>query len=128
MKTPMPIHPAPIEWQITESGLILKVEVPGVSPDDLDIEATETTLKLQWHRPQVSSAVALYSELRYGEFGRFVTLPFPIDGDRIETTLKNGILTLRLPKREQPKAVPVTLVPASALGSSRPVVEDPWAA
>lgn len=130
-----PIYQPVIAWRINSEGLILQVEAPGVNAEDLDIEATEKTLTIQWTRRPHSDSVALYSEAKYGQFRRSVGLPFAIDGDRIQTQLKHGILTLNIPKKQKPQPVKITLG-KSQLTQPEPtpletpvsLEEDPWAA
>lgn len=130
-----PLYQPAIAWQITSEGLMLHVEAPGIQAEDLDIEATEKTLTVQWTRHLRPDSVALYSEVKYGQFRRSVALPFAIECDRIESQLKHGLLTLNLPKKQKPQPVKITLG-QSTLSQPEPTPletpvsldEDPWAA
>ncbi|MDJ1168033.1 Hsp20/alpha crystallin family protein [Roseofilum sp. BLCC_M154] len=129
------IYQPAIAWKITSEGLMLQVEVPGIQAEDLDIEATEKTLTVQWTRRPHPGSVALYSEVKYGQFRRSVALPFEIECDRIQSQLKHGILTLNLPKKQKPQPLKITLgkstpsqTQPTPLQTPVSLEEDPWAA
>lgn len=87
-------------------NLYLEAELPGVSQGDLDISAVGNELTLRGKRsPRQGENVAYHRQERgVGEFARVVKLPFEVDADKIEATLKDGVLTLTLPKAEAAKA------------------------
>lgn len=130
-----PIYQPAIAWNVTSEGLMLHVEVPGIQAEDLDIEATEKTLTVQWTRRPHPDSVALYSEVKYGQFRRSVALPFEIECDRIQSQLEQGILTLNIPKKQKPQPVKITLGTSTpsqtepiSLETPVSLEEDPWAA
>ena len=85
-------------------NLILQMELPGVDDKDIDIEVTRETVTVSGKRKQQdNSANYLYSELRYGNFRRHISLPTPIIQEKVKANFVGGILTLVLPKIEEAK-------------------------
>ena len=86
--------------------LFLEAELPGVKQDDLDISAVGNELTIRGKRSPGQDANLAYhrQERGFGEFTRVLTLPSSINADKIEATLKDGVLTLMLPKAEEAKA------------------------
>jgi len=80
----------------------LEAELPGVAQDDLDISAAGNELTIRGQRnPAPGQNQAFHRQERgFGEFARLVMLPEDIDAEKIEATLKEGVLTLKLPKAE----------------------------
>lgn len=104
-----------IELEETENSFILRVEVPGLTAEEIDVQASRFQVAIAAHRqpPQnvTQNSGYLRSELRYGKLKRVVPLTKPIVPDRIEAQLKDGILTLTLPKfsAQQTQVVKVRL-------------------
>ncbi|OUL18601.1 molecular chaperone [Nostoc sp. RF31YmG] len=95
-----------IELQDTNESLILRAEIPGIEGKDLDVHVTREAVSIAGEtRLQRNTDERGYfrSEFRYGKFQRVITLPVPIQNDRVQAEFKNGILTLTLPKVEEVK-------------------------
>ncbi len=93
---------------IWEDGdrLVVEAEAPGLSMSDLSVEIIGNELTIKWRRPvaEEQKNVAYHRRERgAGEFTRMVALPFEIDANRVEATMKNGVLTIVLPKAEAAK-------------------------
>ncbi len=89
-----------------EDGYLLMLEVPGVKLEEVNVSLKKGKLVVHGvrQRPQpVNGDRPIYSEFLYGEFKRILELPEDVDVNGIEASLKNGILTIRLPKKEKPK-------------------------
>ena len=88
--------------ELAEDGddLVVRVEVPGADPDDLDIDVTSHTLTVRGEiRQQDEGRGTVYhSERRYGRFQRSVSLPVAIDPDHASAHFKQGLLEVRLPR------------------------------
>jgi HSP20 family protein len=100
-----PSYPAMNLWADEES-VIIRAELPGLKPDDLDISIDEGDLTLSGRRhPEEMPEDATYhrQERNYGSFTRSIRLPFKIEADDVEATMKNGVLTLMLPRAEEDK-------------------------
>ena len=97
-------------WEEGDS-LLVQAEVPGVAMDRIEVYARGCELTLKGTRPLSSaqSSAVHRQEQQTGDFERTITLPVEIEPDRIEATLKEGLLTIRVPKPplSQARKVPV---------------------
>ncbi|QQG42750.1 MAG: Hsp20/alpha crystallin family protein [Candidatus Giovannonibacteria bacterium] len=90
-------------WQTPEE-IILQAIVGGVKLDDLDVQVTHDMVTLRGKRERQHEASAndyFYQELYWGAFSRSILLPQEVDADEAEATMKNGLLTIRLPKLDK---------------------------
>jgi len=90
----------------TENDIVIKSTVAGVSAEDIDITITNDMVTIRGERKcdeEVPEENYYYQECYWGPFSRSVILPVDIDADRIDASIKNGILTVRLPKIEKEK-------------------------
>lgn len=88
------------------SEIIIKSTIAGVKPEDLDVTITNDMVTIKGKREkddEVSGEDYYYQECYWGSFSRSVILPVDIDSDNSEASLKNGILTIHLPKLEKIK-------------------------
>ena len=90
----------------TEDGIILKAELPGVNPESVDVRLENNVLTLKGERqfegdPQKQRFPR--AERPYGTFTRSFSMPAIMDEANIKAELKNGVLTVSLPKAEQAK-------------------------
>lgn len=103
------------EWPSTEEGqltidvyqtdtdIVIKSTIAGVKSDDIDISVAENMITIKGKRARdekVNPENYYYQELYWGPFSRSVILPIDVDTDKIRASLKDGILTIRLPKTE----------------------------
>ncbi|HVZ86664.1 MAG TPA: HSP20 family small heat-shock protein [Polyangia bacterium] len=96
----------------TKDAYLFRADLPGVKEQDLEISLTGNRLSIAGHREQERSETSdtLYaSERSYGSFSRSFTLPDGIDGENVSADLKNGVLTLSVPKKPevQPRKVAI---------------------
>jgi HSP20 family protein len=103
----------PVAIYETDDALVLEVELPGVSTDAISVELHEHTLRLSGERtrePAVKRGHYQREEGRYGAFQCAFRLPIIVDQGKIQATHKNGVLALRLPKRDEvrPQGIPIT--------------------
>jgi len=90
----------------TEEALVLKLEVPGMNKNDIEIEATAKSISVSGDRkPEVPEGTEnkTYSEFHYGTFQRVIALPVRINNAEVKAEYTNGILYLTLPKAEAEK-------------------------
>ena len=88
----------------TADGLTLVAEMPGIRPDGLAVTVEENILVIRGAPgPEASDGEVLLTEFTAGEFYRAFQLPADYDTERIEAGLRQGVLTLRLPKSERLK-------------------------
>lgn len=81
-------------------------EVPGVDPKQLDISVHNGTLVLAGRRPDeaLGSDELYHRQERFtGEFVRTIELPYRVDGEHVDATCANGVLTIRLPRHAEDK-------------------------
>ena len=93
--------------------IVLKAEVPGLRRDDIDLSVENNTLTIKGQRRRDDSVKEdRYHRVErvYGPFSRSFTLPATVDAARISASYKDGVLTVRLPQREEarPKQIAVT--------------------
>ena len=88
----------------TDSEIIIQSTVAGVRPDELDVQITRDMVTIRGKRDQgreITKDDYFYQELYWGSFSRSILLPSEVDVDESEATLKNGLLTVRLPKLDR---------------------------
>jgi HSP20 family protein len=94
-----------LDMHETADDLVIRAEVPGLKKDDFSVELVGRRLTIHGEkrivREQKGGDGCLISECRYGSFSRSVHLPYEIDEKNISADLKNGVLTIRLPKPEK---------------------------
>ncbi len=84
-----------------DENIIVQSTIAGVSPEDLDVSITNDMVTVRGERRQQFDADSedyFYQECYWGTFSRSIILPIEIDADRAEAKIKNGILTIRIPK------------------------------
>jgi HSP20 family protein len=89
-----------------EEGFTLHVELPGVSPEDIEITLEENVLTITGERRFYDESEGegfRRIERRFGRFHRAVRLPDRVDGDRVEARSDGGILTVHVPKADEAK-------------------------
>lgn len=90
----------------TEGEIVIKSTIAGVKPEDLDVSINNDMVTIKGERKSeedVSGENYYYQECYWGLFSRSVVLPVDIISDKAEASLKNGILTIRLPKADVTK-------------------------
>ena len=89
-----------------DDHLVVKTELPGIKKSDLDISLEDgvLTIKAEKKQEEVTEEATYYaSERAFGEYSRAISLPFPVDAEKVAASLKNGLLTVKLPKAEEAK-------------------------
>jgi HSP20 family protein len=89
-------------WEEDE-GVVVEAELPGLQLSDLEIFVTggnQLTLKGERKAPKSGQGTWHRQERGFGRFVRVLTLPFPVDADKVEARLENGVLLVKLPKHE----------------------------
>lgn len=95
-------------------SFVVKASVPGISPDDLDISLTNDVLTIRGETKadtEINEENYHLRERRHGSFVRSVTLPVPVQADKVDAAYENGVLTLTLPKAEElrPKKIAINV-------------------
>lgn len=89
-----------------EDGFVVKMDVPGVDRKDLEISMTRNVITIKGEKKEESKQKGKRSyrqESWSGSFQRTLSLPDSVDPDKVEAGLKNGVLTVRIAKREELK-------------------------
>jgi len=86
-------------------GITVQAEMPGVSKDHLNIQADRNNLMIEGEAviDLPAAMEALYADLQATKYRRSFLLSGELETDRIEASLKDGLLTLRIPKRAEYK-------------------------
>jgi HSP20 family protein len=90
----------------TEQNVVLKAELPGVDPKDVEVRVENNTLFLKGQRKfenEVKEENYHRIERSYGSFTRTFALPGTINAENVSAEYKGGVLTLTMPKREEAK-------------------------
>ena len=96
----------------TGSEIVLKAEVPGIARDQVHLEVDDGVLSLRGERKfekEVKEENYHRVERVYGAFHRSFTLPDSVDPEKVRAELKDGVLEVRLGKREQAKPKQITV-------------------
>lgn len=96
----------------TKDDYVFKVELPGITKDDINIEFENGVLTITGERKEekeVKEDDYYRCERCHGSFSRSFSLPKNVDSTKINANMKNGILELKVPKAEEakPKAIPI---------------------
>jgi len=102
----------PLDIKVEDEDYLVSALLPGVSVDDLNITIVNDTLTIQGDlkNEYEENSSYLLQERPSGRFYRAINLPEPVDSSKVEASLTNGVLTLRVPKAEEakPKTIKVT--------------------
>ena len=102
----------PVDVTEDESGITLVADLPGASRESLalDVDGDTLTIEAPVSLGTGEGLQAVYAEVRSGRYRRSFTLSRELDSGHIDATLRDGVLTLRIPKSEQarPRRIQVT--------------------
>jgi HSP20 family protein len=93
-------------YQNGDHELVLKAELPDMTREDIDVTVDNGTLTIKGEKKldaEVKEEQFHRIERRYGSFSRSFSLPQTIDPNRVAAEYKNGVLTVKLPMREEAK-------------------------
>ncbi|MEV4729660.1 Hsp20/alpha crystallin family protein [Saccharopolyspora sp. NPDC049426] len=101
-------HSMRVEAFTDEGDFVVRCELPGVDPDDVHVHVEGDQLRIDAERKQEDREEA-HSEFYYGSYSRAMLLPSGCDVENIKADYENGIVTVRMPRRETPaaKEIPV---------------------
>jgi HSP20 family protein len=95
-----------------ENEILVKADLPGIDPNDLSVDITGDMLTIKGERKDEKEEETQGSyrmERSYGSFTRSFRVPVEIQADKVQAQYKNGVLSLRLPKVESSKKIPVRI-------------------
>jgi HSP20 family molecular chaperone IbpA len=93
----------PVDIFENGEGLVVKADLPGVPKDGLDVRVENNLLTIRGRAAHVAPGDAVYREYGLVNFFRQFELSDRVDQGKISAELKNGVLTLQLPKAEEAK-------------------------
>jgi HSP20 family protein len=90
----------PVDIYETNERFVITAELSGLSRDDFQIELNDDKITLKGQRPSHPSCCEQYHRVErgHGQFSRTFLLTLPVDGDAITADLRNGVLTIQVPK------------------------------
>ena len=105
LRRPFAAEFPPMNVWANEQGVLVTAEIPGIQIGDLDIAVSGGTLTLKGGRKLEAPENGEYyrQERSTGSFARTLELPFPVDAEKVEATLTNGVLEIKLPRAEADK-------------------------
>lgn len=96
----------------TDTELVATAELPGLEPGDLEITVTDVSLNLKGQtkrRDEVKDEGVYRTERRFGSFYRSLPLPVEVDSTKARAEYKNGVLEVRIPKKESTRIRKLTV-------------------
>jgi HSP20 family protein len=108
--------PAVDIYESENHDLVLKAELPGMNRDDIEVVVENSTLVLKGEKKfsnEVKEENYRRIERAYGSFHRSFTLPNTVDASKVSAEFKNGVLTVKLPFREEAKPRAINVEVAS---------------
>ena len=102
----------PLESFLKDGELVVRVDVPGIDPDALDISVEGDRLTIRGERKNEREETQnghSYREVVYGTFERTVTLPWDVDAESVKASCKDGVLeiTMKAPEKVGARKIPV---------------------
>lgn len=96
----------------TDNALQIRMDMPGLKAEEIDIEVSGNTIRISGeHKEEQEEKDRTYHrvERRSGSFARALTLPVPVQENKVNAECKDGVLTITLPKTEAAKTHKVTV-------------------
>ena len=111
-----------------EDRFLVKVELPGVNEEDVNVSVAGDTLTIEGDKKaesEVNKKGYYYSETSYGSFSRSLTIPSTVDASKIEANYDKGVLELTLPKAPEvkPKKIKIAVKKTKEEAASKKIEE-----
>ena len=97
-----------------DGAIVVRAEVPGTKPEDIDISVYGNTLTISGEKAETKEEKDkgyYHVETTHGTFRREINLPADVDNAKVEAACKDGVLTITLPRAKVSKAVKVKIQP-----------------
>jgi len=104
----------PADVTVSEGDLVLTLDLPGLTADDVSIELADGFLSVRGERkrPQTAEGTSwVHAERPFGAFERRIAVPKGVDADGVTATMDNGVLSLIVPKPERLKPKTIAIAP-----------------
>lgn len=107
----VPVFVPPADIYETKDHIVLQIEMPGVAPEDVDVQLERRVLTITGRTREQAHAGyrRIYTEYADGDYERVFTLSEDIDQEGIQASHRDGVLHLMLPKSEGAKARKIQL-------------------
>jgi len=99
----------PVDIYETDTGYVLMADMPGVTPDGLEVIAERDELTIRGRVTRQNETPPIYQEFELTDYYRVFMLTQDLETDQVSATLRDGVLRVEIPKsaRLQPKKIPV---------------------
>ncbi len=101
-----------VDMYQTDNDVVVKMSVPGIKPEDVQISVTGNTLTVKGEVKESNDTKQRsyhIREQRWGSFERVLSLPTDVKADKAQAEFENGVLTVTLPKAEEVKPKTITV-------------------
>ena len=101
-----------IDMRETKGSVVVKAELPGIAEEEIDVEILDNIMTISGEKKsdvEEEKEGYFYKESHTGTFSRSFTLPSEVKAEKAEAEMKNGILTITIPKVEAKKAKKVAI-------------------
>ena len=101
-----------VDMYQTDDDVVVKMALPGMKPEDVQISVTGDTLSIKGETKEESNTKEKayhIREQRWGSFERVLTLPTDVKSEKATAEFENGVLTITLPKAEEVKPKTITV-------------------
>ena len=102
----------PVDIKETETGYLFHMDVPGLKPEDLDVELHDGVLSIRGSRSEEKTEEEkgyVRTERRQGSFSRQFRVPTNVQADALKAEVKDGVLNIEVPKGVEQGARKVTV-------------------
>jgi HSP20 family protein len=105
------VNAYPFDLYETDDAIVLEMAVPGVDADDLDLSIEGRQLSIRARVPEVEGEGRRYwtQTIPRGDIGRTVKLPVGVDADTVAARVRDGVLTLTMPKVHEAKVKKIAI-------------------
>lgn len=101
-----------IDMRETKDSVIVKAELPGIAEEEIDVEILDNIMTISGEKKsdiEEEKDGYFYQESHSGTFSRSFTLPSEVKAEKAEAEMKNGVLTITVPKIEAKKAKKIAI-------------------
>ena len=112
----------PLDLYETDNEVVVQAALPGVKPEDVDIQISGDTLTIRGetkHEEEENKRDYYRQESWYGSFARSVTLPVQVNADGADAVFENGVLKLTIPKAEEAKPKTIKVKPREMIEAKK---------
>jgi len=99
----------PVTLWHDEDHFFIEAELPGMTDNDVDVTVHNGMVTIRGERKPEEGRQYLYNGRSYGRFERVITLPEVVKADDVQATMKDGILSITLPKSPEAKPKKISL-------------------